>query len=228
LEPLAGVCEVFPIRRLEAGLAVFTYAPPDLAIAITRGSDLRGGILSALDAPPLAAARLIVVGDRATLPASLEGRIAGVIGPAEVETKLAPLVQAALPRMLAPTADLPDRSALVRRLEEIAQESRGGLAGVALVAVAVPGSLPLVPQRLENQLRRRDFVAWLPSNKYVLLALHIVGEDIPGLKRRFAEAIGTAAGCEISKLGIEVAFASSDNDLTPQELVGNLLAGGGA
>jgi len=97
---------------------------------------------------------------------------------------------------------------------------------VALVAVAVPGSVPLAPQRLEKQLRRRDFVAGLPSNKYVLLAPQILGEDIPRLKRRFIEAIGIAAGCEISELGIEVAF-SSDNSLSPQALVQSLLAGGG-
>ena len=62
---------------------------------------------------PLATARVIVVVDRASVPETLEGRIAGTIGPAEVEAKLAPLVQAALPGRFAPTANLPDRSALV-------------------------------------------------------------------------------------------------------------------
>jgi hypothetical protein len=227
LEPLAGACEVFPIKRLEATLAVFTYAPPDLAIAIAHGPDVRAEILAALAAPPLATAPVIVVGDRASLPETPERRIAGVISPAEVETKLVPLVQAALSGRLAPTGNLPDRSGLLAKLEEIARERRVGLAGVALVAVAVPGSILLSPQRLERQLRRRDFVAWLPSNKYVLLAPQILGEDIPGLKQRFIQAIGIAAGREISELGIEVVFASSDNAMTPQELVGTLLAGGG-
>jgi signal transduction histidine kinase len=227
LESLAGACEVFPMKKLGAGLAVFAYAQPDLAIAIADGSDVSGEIVSALAAPPLASARVIVVGDRGSVPETLEGRIAGVISPPDVEAKLAPLVQAAFPTRFAPAGNFPDRSALVARLEEIAQERRAGLAGVALVAVAVPGSIPLAPQRLEKQLRRRDFVAWLPSNKYVLLAPHILGEDIPGLQRRFVEAIGMAAGCPISSLGIEVVFASSDNDRTAQELVGTLLTGGG-
>jgi hypothetical protein len=226
LESLAGACEVFPMQRLEAGLAVFTYAPLDLAIAIADGPDVSSEILAALAAPSLATARVIVVGDRASVPETLEDRIAGTIGPAEVEAKLAPLVQAALPRRFTPTANLPDRAALVARLEAIAREGRGGLAGVALVAVDVPRTLPLAPERLEKQLRRRDFVAWLPTNKFVLLAPHVLEEDIPGLKQRFMEAIGFAAGCGISELGIEVVFAS-DNSLSPQALVQSLLAEGG-
>jgi signal transduction histidine kinase/CheY-like chemotaxis protein len=226
LESLAGACEVFPMQRLEAGLAVFTYAPLDLAIAIADGPDVSSEILAALAAPSLATARVIVVGDRASVPETLEDRIAGTIGPAEVEAKLAPLVQAALPRRFTPTANLPDRAALVARLEAIAREGRGGLAGVALVAVDVPRTLPLAPERLEKQLRRRDFVAWLPTNKFVLLAPHVLEEDIPGLKQRFMEAIGFAAGCGMSELGIEVVFAS-DNSLSPQALVQSLRAEGG-
>ncbi len=90
----------------------------------------------------------------------------------------------------------------------------------------VPRTVPLAPERLEKQLRRRDFVAWLPTNKFVLLAPHVLGEDIQGLRRRFVEAIGLAAGCGISELGVEVVFAW-DNSLSPQALVQSLLAAGG-
>ncbi len=227
LEPLAGACEVFPVRTLDAGVAVFSYAPPDLAIVITDGPQVSGEVLAALAAPPLAAARVIVVGDRASIPEALGGRIAGVIEPAEVEARLASLVQAALPGAFTTPANLPDRSALVAQLESLAGEGRGELAGVALIAVALPSTIALAPQRLEKQLRRRDFVAWLPSGKYVLLASDVVAEDIAGLKRRFADAVAMAAGCDLSELGIEVAFASSGHALTPQEIVRSLLAGGG-
>jgi CheY-like chemotaxis protein/anti-sigma regulatory factor (Ser/Thr protein kinase) len=225
LEPLAGACEVFPMKRPEAGLAVFEYAPPDLVIAIA-GSEVSGEILAALATPPLEAARVIFVGDGASIPKALLSRSAGAILPIEVEAKLALLVQEALSGRLAPAANLPGRSALVARLEAIAVEARGGLAGVALVAVTIPGPVQLSHQRLEKQLRRRDFVAWLPPNRYVLLAPHVFKEDIPGLRRRFVEAIGIAAGCEISELGIEASF-SSDDSLTPQALVQSLFAGGG-
>jgi CheY-like chemotaxis protein/anti-sigma regulatory factor (Ser/Thr protein kinase) len=226
LEPLAGACEVFPVKRLETGLAVFTYAPPDLAIAVAGGSGISRELLDALATPPLAAALVIVVGDRVSIPKALEDRIAGVLGPAEVEARLAPLVRSALPGRLSSMRHLPDRAALVARLEELAQERRVCLAGAALVAVTVPRAAPLEPQRLEKLLRQQDFVAWLPSNRYVLLAPQILKDDVAGLQRRFAETIAIAAGCTISELGIEVLFAPSDNALTPQELVGMLIAKG--
>src|SRR5260370_21482204 len=100
----------------------------------------------------------------------MEGGIAGTIGPAEVEAKLAPLVQAALPGRFAPTANLPDRAALVARLEAIAREGRGGLPGGALVAVDVSRTLPPAAERLPNQLRRRHLLASLPTHKFVPLS----------------------------------------------------------
>jgi two-component system sensor histidine kinase/response regulator len=224
LERLAGACEVFPVGRLTPGLAVFTYAPPDLAIAIAGGCAISGEILDALATPPLASARVIIVGDGVIIPAALEGRLAGVIRAAEVEEKLWPLVHAALPTRLSPLGTLPDRPALVGKLEEIAK--RGALAGVALIGVTLPGPASLAPQRLEKLLRRRDFVACLSPARYVLLAPQTLGEDIPGLERRFLEAIATAANCQSSALELKVVFGSPDDELSPEDLVGFLAAGG--
>jgi CheY-like chemotaxis protein/anti-sigma regulatory factor (Ser/Thr protein kinase) len=225
LDSLAGACDVFPMKRLEPRFAVFAYAPPDLAIAVADSSGLSAEILAAVDAPPFLAARLIVVGGHAELSDSLKSRSAGVIEPAEVPEKLATMVRAALPGRLALAAALPGRAALVARLEAMAPEEQPALTSVALVAVAVPHGVQLAPQRLQKQLRRRDFVAWLPPNKYVLLASNILGEDIPGLRRRFVEAVSAAANCEIDDLSVEVVFSSSPSaGLNPQELVQSLLA----
>ncbi len=224
LAPLAGACEVFPVKTLEAGRAVFSHAPPDLAIAIVDGTQVSGEVLAALSEPLFASARVIFIGDDVSIPEALAARSAGVIGPAEVQARLASLVETALPERLA--ANLPGSSALLAELEAIAREGQGELSGVALIAVALPPAATIAPQQLAKQLRRRDFVAWFPSGKYVLLASDVADEDIPGLKRRFADAIAMASGCQVSEVGVEVAFASANHGLTPQEIVRSLARGG--
>ncbi|MCA1828645.1 MAG: response regulator [Myxococcales bacterium] len=225
LAPLAGACQVFPMRRLEPGVFVFKHTPPDLAIAISNGPAIRDEIMTALSAPPLANTPVIFVGERTAAPQSLLARMTEVVEPPEAEAKLASVVQATLAGRLGPAANLPDRGALIARIEEIAARTRGDLAGVVLLGVRLPVTTPISPQRLEKQLRRRDFVAWLPPNRYVMVAADVQTEDLPGLRQRFVDAICQAAGCEISESGVDVVFASGG--VTPQELVQSFIPGGG-
>ncbi len=227
LEPLAGTCEVFPMRRIEASAPVFASAAPDLAIVVVPvggAAGEAGPFAAALEAPPVAACRVIVVGEPPAAAAALGDRLAGVVAPAEIDSRLAPLARETLFRELAPPASLPDRVALLCELDGVAREGGGALAGVALLAVTFAPGVSIGIRRLEKRLRRRDFLAWLPPNHYVLLASDVVAEDLPGLKRRFAEAMGAAAACEVPVDGVRVAYASPDHGVTPEDLIRSILA----
>ena len=220
LAPLAGVCEVFPMRKGEQGVLVFKHVPADLAIAISDGPEVRREIVAALRAPPLSAVPVIFIGDRTAIPEPLADRVIRVVEPSQTEAALASAVQEALRHRLSPKPTLPDRRRLIDRIESITKEA-GSLAGVALIAVDVPAGVPIAFERLEKQLRRHDFVAWLPPNRYVLLASGVHDEDLPGLRQRFVGAIRQAAGDELSRERIQVTFASQG--LTPEELLRSLL-----
>jgi signal transduction histidine kinase/CheY-like chemotaxis protein len=95
LASLAGACEVFAVKRVERSAAVFMHQPPALAIvADPPASD--GDLLAALEAPPLAATRLILVGDGARALIPLKDRILAIVPPSETETVLVSLVRSAL------------------------------------------------------------------------------------------------------------------------------------
>jgi two-component system, sensor histidine kinase and response regulator len=221
LAPLSGVCHVFPMKRLEPGVFVFKHAPPELAIAIADGSVVRDDIVAALCAPPLSEVPLIFVADRAAIPKSLTDRVLQVLPPEEAKATLASAVQGALRHRMESGATLPDRNKLIARMDSIAKKA-GNLDGVALISVDLPVDPPVATERLEKQLRRRDFVAWLPPNKYVLLASDVVEDDLPALRQRFIDAICQAAGSKtISEERVEVALASEGH--TSEGLLRSLL-----
>jgi two-component system sensor histidine kinase/response regulator len=220
LQRLARQCEVFPMRRADPALSVFIRAAPDLAVVVLDGEQDQ---LAAFAEGPLARVPLILVSDEPPPPEARKARLVGKVARAEVEGRLAAMVRAALPGRFAAEA-LPDRWALFAELEDIARESRGSLAGVLLVSVALP--LPIEPKRLEQKLRRRDFIALLPPNRYVLLATDVAPQEVPGLRRRFEESIAAAAGCEAASFRVDVAFHSDDAKVTPQELIRSIFPGG--
>jgi hypothetical protein len=217
---LASQCEVFPMRRADPALSVFIRRAPDLAVVVLDGEEDQ---LAAFAEGPLAGVPLILISDEPPPPEARKARLVGEVARADVERSLAAVVRAALPGRFAAEV-LPDRWALSAELEEIAREGRGSLAGVALVSVALP--LPIEPRLLEQKLRRRDFIALLPSNRYVLLATDVATDEVPGLRRRFAESIAAAAGCDAASFRVDVAFHSEGAKVTPQELLRSIFAGG--
>lgn len=146
-----------------------------------------------------------------------------MIGPSEVEAALAALVQTALPEMAAMSAQLPGRSLLRSRMEAIAREGGTGLPGVVLIAVSVPTLSPRALKRLEKQLRARDFVVALPSNRIVLLTADALQGDLPGLKRRFVGAVQDVVASAIPEDAVRISFPSREHGRTPQELIESLL-----
>jgi two-component system sensor histidine kinase/response regulator len=226
LAPLAGACEVFPLRRVEGAIPVFADEPPDLAIVVLPGYAAPEELAATLAARPLVATPVVVVGELSPTLDAVLGRIAGAIAADEVEARLAELVRSALRQDLVPPESFPDRRALLAKLEAISQEGPGLLSRVALVAATLPPSVSSAQLRLEKGLRQGDFVAWVSSTCYVLLASEVQEEDLLGLQQRFANAVAAAAECDVSGIGIRVAFASSDHGLTPEDLVQSVLEGG--
>jgi signal transduction histidine kinase/ActR/RegA family two-component response regulator len=106
LASLAGACEVYAVKRVERSASVFIHQPPALAIvADPAASD--GDLVAALAAPPLAASRLIVVGDGAPALTPLKDRIQAVVPAREIKA-LVSVVRSALSQEPAPAASSPD------------------------------------------------------------------------------------------------------------------------
>jgi hypothetical protein len=212
------------MKRPEPVAAVFKHSPPDLAVVISEGTVVRDDIVAALREPPLSEVPLVFVADRAAAPKALMDRILRVLRPEEAKATLVSAVQEALRHRLEPGARLPDRIQLIDRMDSIAKKA-GSLEGVGLISVDLPLDPPVATERLEKQLRRRDFVAWLPPNKFVLLVSDAREDDLPALRQRFIDAICQAAGGRaISDERVEVALASVGH--TSEELLRSVLLEG--